>query len=86
MCIWHIFILALRIVKNYFFEVTQKRFYELILFLKVYMPPNKTEVVLFLTKNEKEDPGLGVSHTAQSWVFFQHFQNTAFFVALLLSS
>ena len=49
-------------VKNYFFEVTQNRFYELILLLKVYMPSNKTEAVLFLTKKEKADPDLGVKH------------------------
>ena len=41
---WHRFILLLphnfRMVKNYFFEVTQNRFYKLIMLLKVYMPSN----------------------------------------------
>ena len=74
------------LLKNYFFEVTQNKLYELILLLKVYMPSNKTEAVLFLTKNEKADPDLGVNHTPEVGCFFQHFQNTAFFVALLLSS
>ena len=48
-------------VKNYFFEVTQNEFYELILLLEVYMPSNKTEAVLFLTNNEKADPNMGVN-------------------------
>ena len=73
-------------VENNFFEVTQNKFYELILLLKVSMPSNKTEAVLFLTKNEKADPDLGVNHTPQVGCFFKLFLNTAFFVAILLSS
>ena len=56
-------------VKNYFFEVTQKKIYELISLLKVYMPSNKTEAVLFLTKNEKAHPDLGVNHTPKVGCF-----------------
>ena len=47
-------------VKNNFFEVTQNKFYELI-----YMLSYKTEAVLFLTKNEKAVPDLGVNHTPE---------------------
>ena len=58
---WHRFILPLpptfRMVKDNIFEVTQNKFYELILLLKVYMPSNKRESVLFLTKNERDDLG-----------------------------
>ena len=61
-------------VKNYFFEVAQNKFYELILLLKVYMPSNKTEAVLFLTKNEKADPDLGVNHTPKVGCFFNIFK------------
>ena len=61
-------------VKNYFFEVTQNKFYELILLLKVYMPSNKTEAVLFLTKNEKADPDLGVNHMPEVGCFFNIFK------------
>ena len=57
--IWHKFILrfppTFPMVKLNFFEVTQSKFYKLIWLLKVYMPSNKTEAVLFLTKNEKAD-------------------------------
>merc|ERR1712081_43657 len=56
-------------VKNYFIEVTQNTLYELILLLKVYMPSNKTKAVLFLTKNEKADPDLGVNHTPKVGCF-----------------
>ena len=61
-------------VKNNFFEVTQNKFYELILLLKVYMPSNKTEAVLFLTKNEKADPDLGVKHMPEFGCFFNIFK------------
>ena len=61
-------------VKNHFFEVTQNKFYELILMLKVYMPSNKTEAVLFLTKNEKADPDFGVNHTPEVGCFFNVFK------------
>jgi len=30
--------------------------------LKVYMPSNETEAVLFLTKNEKAYPNMGVNY------------------------
>ena len=42
--------------------------------LKVYMPSNLTEVVLFLTKNEKADPDLGVNHTPIVGCFFNVFK------------
>ena len=58
-------------VKTYFFEVTQNKCFELILSLKVYMPSNKTEAVLFLTKNEGADPNIGVNHTPEIGCFFQ---------------
>ena len=56
-------------VKHYFFEVAQNKFYELILLPKVYMPSYKTKAVLFLTKNEKADPDLGVNHTPKVFFF-----------------
>ena len=46
-----------------FSEVTQNKFYKLIWLLKVYLPFNKTEAVLFLTENEKADPKMGVNYT-----------------------
>ena len=61
-------------VINYCFEVTQNEFYELILLLKVYMPSNKTEAVLFLTKNGKADPDLVVNHMPQVGCFFNIFK------------
>ena len=61
-------------VKKRNFEVTQNRCYELILLLKVYMPSNKPEAVLFLTKNEKADPDLGVKHTPEFGCFFNIFK------------
>ena len=57
-----------------FSEVTQNKFYKLIWLLKVYLPFNKTEVVLFLTKNEKEDPDLGVSPMPEVGCFFNIFK------------
>ena len=55
-------------VKNHFFEVTQNKFYELI-----YMLSYKTEAVLFLTKNEKAVPDLGLNHTPKvKCVFYSH--------------
>ena len=59
-------------VKNYSFEVTQNKSYELILLLKVYMPSIKTEAVFFLTKKEKADLDLVVNHTPKVGCFFQH--------------
>ena len=50
-------------VKNYFVEVTQSILYKLIWWLKVYIPYNKTEAVLFFSKNERADPNMGVNHT-----------------------
>ena len=41
--------------------------------LKVDMPSNKTEAVLFLTKNEKADLDLGVNHTPKVGCFFNIF-------------
>ena len=38
--------------------------------MKVYMPSNKTEAVLFLTKNERADPNMGVNHTPKIGCFF----------------
>ena len=58
-------------VKNYSFEVTQNEFYKLIWFLKVYMPSNKTKVVLFLTENEKVDPTMGVNYTPKVGCLFK---------------
>ena len=58
-------------VKINFFEVTKSKCYKLIWLLKVYMPSNKTEKVLFLTKNEGADPNIGVNHTPEIGCFFQ---------------
>ena len=41
---------------------------------KVYMPSYKTEAVLFLTKNEKADPYLGVNHTPKVGCFLNIFK------------
>ena len=73
-------------VKYYFFEVTQNKFDKLIWLLKVYMPSNKTEAVLFRTKNEKADPNMGVNYTPKFGCFFSKLLKYSFFVALLLSS
>ena len=72
-------------VKNYFFEVTQNEFYKMIWLLKVYMPSNNTEAVLFLTENEKADPNMGVNYTLKVGCFFK-IVKIQIFVALLLSS
>ena len=57
-------------VKNNFFVVTQNEFFKSIWLMKVYMPSNKTEAVLFLTKNERADPNMGVNHTPEIVCFF----------------
>ena len=73
--IWQRFIFPLpttfRMVKNYFFEVTPNKFNKLIWLLKLYMPSNKTGVVLFLTKNEKADADIGVNYTPEVVCFFK---------------
>ena len=45
-----------RMVKNYFFEVTQNKFYKLIWLLKFNMPSNET-------KNEKAGHNKGLKYT-----------------------
>ena len=65
--IWHIFILppsTFRMVKNYFFEVTQNKFYNLIWLLKFNMPSNET-------KNEKAGPNMGLNYTPKVGCFFK---------------
>ena len=73
--IWHRFILPLPstfwMVRNYFFEVTQNKFYKLIWLLKVYMLSNETEAVLFLTKKEKAYPNIGVVQPQSFFFFFK---------------
>ena len=58
-------------VMNYFFEATQNKFYKMIWLLKVYMPSNKIEMVLFLTENEKADPNIGVNYLPKVGCFFK---------------
>ena len=63
-----------RMVRNYLFKVTQNKFHEMIWLLKAYMSSNKTEAVLFLTKNDKADPNMGVNHTPEIGCFFNIFK------------
>ena len=51
--------------------MTQNKFCKLIWLLKLYMPSNKTEAVLFLTENEKADPNMGVNYTPRVGCFFK---------------
>ena len=73
-------------VKNHFFEVTQSKCYKLIWLLKVYIPSNKTEAVLFITKTERADPNMGVNHTPEIGCFFQinEIQHICFFITQLI--
>ena len=54
--------------------MTQSICYKLIWLLKVYMPSNQTEAVLFLTKNERVDPNFGVNHTSKVGCFCKVFK------------
>ena len=61
------------------------KFYKLIWLLKVYIPSNKTEAVLFRTKNEKADPNMDVNHTPEVGCFCKIFKIQFFLLLYYLA-